>query len=131
MSQRFTISELAKEFEITARTIRFYEEKGLLSPERDGQHRLYSSADRTRLRLILRGKRIGLSLDESREIIDMYDPLSDNHQQIQRLLDKITQRREQFLQQLNDIQATLNDLAEVEQKARAALENKTGVTHAK
>ena len=103
----------------------------MLSPERDGQHRLYSSADRTRLRLILRGKRIGLSLDESREIIDMYDPLSDNHQQIQRLLDKITQRREQFLQQLNDIQATLNDLAEVEQKARAALKNKTGVTHAK
>jgi DNA-binding transcriptional MerR regulator len=131
MSQRFTISELAKEFATTARTIRFYEEKGLIHPLREGQHRLYSSSDRTRLKLILRGKRIGLSLEECREIIDMYDPMSNNSQQLQRLLAKIEQRRYQLEQQLNDIKATLQDLAEVERKAQSALSEIRGSQHAK
>ena len=77
----FSISELAREFDVTTRTIRFYEEKGMLAPERRGQTRIFSHADRVRLELILRGKRIGMSLIESREIIEMYDPASDNSEQ--------------------------------------------------
>jgi DNA-binding transcriptional MerR regulator len=130
MSQRYSISELVKEFGTTSRTIRFYEEKGLLNPEREGQHRRYSAADRTRLKLILRGKRIGLSLEESRQIIDMYDPVGNNRQQLERLLQKVAQRREQLQQQLHDIEATLRDLAEVESKAHQALSNQRGVPHA-
>ncbi len=135
MSARYTISELVKEFGTTSRTIRFYEEKGLLSPQREGQHRLYSAADRTRLKLILRGKRIGLSLEESREIIDMYDPLSNNRQQLERLLEKVAQRRALLQQQRSDIDATLADLAEVESKAKQVLAshdatNQQGAKHA-
>lgn len=129
MSARYTISELVKEFGITARTIRFYEEKGMLSPQREGQHRLYSAADRTRLKLILRGKRIGLSLEESREIIDMYDPLSHNRHQLQRLLEKVAERRAKLQQQLRDIKAILADLAAIESKAQQALVTHHGAKH--
>ena len=78
----YSISQLSKEFEVTTRTIRHYEELGLLSPARRGQTRVYSPADRTRLKLILRGKRLGLSLDDSREIIDMYEPGKTNIDQL-------------------------------------------------
>ena len=86
-SRLHTIRELSKEFGVTPRTLRFYEEKGLLSPTRSGQNRIYSAADRTRLRLILRGKALGFTLEESAEIISMYDPSSSNERQLQAVID--------------------------------------------
>ena len=80
-STEYSISDLCKEFEVTPRTARYYEDIGLLSPSRRGQTRVYSAADRTRLRLILRGKRLGLSLEDSRQIIDMYEPGKSNTEQ--------------------------------------------------
>ncbi|MEW5249123.1 MerR family transcriptional regulator [Microbulbifer sp. 2201CG32-9] len=124
-SRSYGISELAREFGITTRTIRFYEDKGLLSPRRRGQTRIYSSEDRVRLKLILRGKRLGFSLDESREIIDMYDPAHGNVEQLQRLLSHIEQKRVQLQQQLRDIHSLMSDLDAVAVRARAALADST------
>lgn len=117
----YSISELAREFDITTRAIRFYEDKGLLKPERRGQTRVYSPEERVRLKLILRGKRLGFSLDESREIIDMYDPAHGNVEQLQRLLERIAQKRMQLQQQLRDIESLMGELDEVEVRAQAAL----------
>jgi DNA-binding transcriptional MerR regulator len=110
----YTISELAREFDITTRAIRFYEERGLVSPRRDGQRRLYTPADRVRIRLILRGRRIGLSLGECVEIIDMYQPGENNSGQLRSLLGRIAERRERLLQQRRDIDEMLAGLAEVQ-----------------
>jgi len=110
----FTISELAAEFGVSTRTIRFYEEKGFISPERDGTRRIYSAADRARIRLILRGKRIGLSLAESVEIIDMYDTQGNNAEQRAALLERIEARRAALLQQRRDLDHMLKALDEVE-----------------
>jgi DNA-binding transcriptional MerR regulator len=123
MDRRFTISELAKEFQITTRTIRFYEEKGLLSPKRSGTVRLYDSKDRVRLVLILRGKRLGLTLDESRDIIDMYQPDSANAKQLKKLLTKIREKREFLKQQGKEINKMLSDLKIAEQNCEVALAN--------
>lgn len=101
--QLFSISDLAAEFDVTTRTIRFYEEAGLLTPERDGQSRIYSDHDRVKLKLILRGKRLGFSLAESRELIEMYDHSSDNINQLNALREKIQKRREALKAQLSDI----------------------------
>ncbi|MCO1334120.1 MerR family DNA-binding transcriptional regulator [Microbulbifer sp. OS29] len=117
----YSISELAREFDITTRTIRFYEDKGLLKPERRGQTRVYSPEERVRLKLILRGKRLGFSLDESREIIDMYDPAHGNVEQLQRLLEHIGQKREHLCQQLRDIESLMGELEEAEARAQVAL----------
>ena len=119
--QTWTISDLAREFDITTRTIRFYEEKGLLHPERVGQQRLYRNADRVRLTLILRGKRIGLSLQESQEIIEMYSPGRDNAEQLQTLIDKIEERRAMLRQQMKDLQAMLRELDDVQDRCQSAL----------
>lgn len=119
--QTWTISELAREFDITTRTIRFYEEKGLLKPERVGQQRRYHNADRVRLTLILRGKRIGLSLQESQDIIEMYHPGQDNAQQLRKLLAKIEERREMLRAQMKDLQAMLGELDDVQDRCEAAL----------
>jgi len=121
----YSIGELAKEFDITTRAIRFYEDKGLLNPERQGQTRIYSSAERTRLKLILRGKRLGLSLDESRDIIDMYDHSGSNAEQLRSLTSKIQQRRQNLQQQLHDIEVTLLELDEVEARCEEALKDAT------
>lgn len=118
----YSISDLAREFDITTRTIRFYEDKGLISPQRRGQTRVYSPEDRVRLKLILRGKRLGFSLDESREIIDMYDPAHGNVEQLQRLLQRIEQKRAQLKQQLRDIESLMGELDDVEVRARGSLE---------
>ena len=126
MSTTYSISELAGEFAVTPRTLRFYEEKGLLSPRRRGQTRLYSAADRTRLKLVLRGKRLGLSLEESAEIIGMYDPLSDNRAQLEKLLAAICKRREELRTQLRDLQTLLRDLDESEARTRRALHQAGG-----
>jgi DNA-binding transcriptional MerR regulator len=122
----YTISELAREFGVTTRTIRFYEEKGLVSPRREGQRRLYSSADRVRIQLILRGKRIGMSLDESVEVIDLYKPRHDNTQQLHSLIDKVREKRRRFEQQKRDLEAILRRLDEVESLCRQALNDSDG-----
>lgn len=122
MAKQYTITDLASEFDVTTRTIRFYEEKGLLTPAREGQTRVFSSADRTRLKLILRGKRLGLSLEESHSIITMYDPSSGNRQQLQTLLTAIRNKREQLQQQLQDLTIMLNEMNEAEQRCMENLD---------
>ena len=121
MSKSFSITELAAEFDISTRTIRFYEEKGLISPERRGNTRIYNDADRVRLKLILRGKRLGFSLEESRDIIDMYQPNHSNEAQIQKLIYTIRDKREQLEQQKNDIEAMMLDLKSAEQQCLESL----------
>jgi DNA-binding transcriptional MerR regulator len=111
--QTYTISELASEFEVTTRTIRFYEEKGLVQPMREGQKRLYTAADRVRIKLILRGKRIGMTLQESVEVIDLYDPQRNNAEQLLSLINTISVRRARLLQQKDDIDDMLTGLNEV------------------
>jgi DNA-binding transcriptional MerR regulator len=112
--ESYTISELAKEFDVTTRTIRFYEEKGLISPTREGQRRIYSPSDRVRIKLILRGKRIGMTLQESVDVIDMYDPSNNNTGQLQAVLSDLRERRDKLVQQKRDIDEMLNGLDEVE-----------------
>lgn len=121
-STTYTISQLAAEFDVTTRTIRFYEEKGLLTPTRRGQHRIYNAADRVRLQLILRGKRAGLSLDESCEVIDMYDPGSDNVEQYHALLQKVDEKQQQLESQIKDIEYLLVGLQEVRDRCNNALQ---------
>ena len=118
----YSISDLAGEFDVTTRTIRFYEEKGLLKPRREGTRRIYGPADRTRLRLILRGKRLGLSLDESAEIIRLYGSPGNNRRQLELLIEKIQQRREALQRQQRDLAAMLEELAGAESKCRDALD---------
>lgn len=121
----FTISDLAAEFDITTRTIRFYEEKGLLSPTRNGNNRIYSAADRVTLKLILRGKRLGFTLEESRDIITMYHPGQSNVDQLQSLISKIREKRGQLEQQLHDLEVMMLDLVSSEEKCVAALTEQT------
>lgn len=118
----YSISDLAGEFGVTTRTIRFYEEKGLLQPQREGTRRIYSTADRTRLRLILRGKRLGLSLEESAEIVRMYGTPGNNRRQLETLLRRIRERREDLQRQQRDPQALLRELEEAEANCQAALD---------
>jgi len=110
----YSISQLSKEFDVTTRTIRHYEELDLLMPARRGQTRVYSAADRIRLKLILRGKRLGLSLDDSRDIIDMYEPGKTNVDQLKKLIDAIQAQRTKLNQQLDDITNLLKDLNQAE-----------------
>ena len=116
----YSISDLAREFDVTTRTIRFYEDEGLLAPRRDGQRRIYSPADRVKLKLILRGKRLGFSLAESRQLIEMYKPRA-NAGQLQALLERIQARRTQLQQQLHDIEVLQLELDEAEQRCLNAL----------
>ena len=112
----YGIGELARDFDVTTRTIRFYEEAGLLNPSRDGQQRVYTDADRVKLKLILRGKRLGFSLSESRDLIEMYDPESGNTRQLNALLEKIQERREQLAEQMREIQLMQVELEEAERR---------------
>jgi len=118
----YSISDLAQRFDITTRAIRFYESEGLLSPKREGQKRLYSQKDYTTLKLILRGKRLGWSLAESRELIQMYKPEQNNQAQYQKVLEKVAESRERLQQQLHDIQIMLMELDEHEARVKEALE---------
>ena len=124
MSKQYTISNLASEFDITTRTIRFYEEKDLLSPERQGTKRLYNQADRVKLRLIIRGKRLGLTLEESKLIIDMYDPSGGNEQQLQALISQVRHKRAQLQEQLIDLKNLIDDLDNAEQNCVAELDKR-------
>lgn len=119
---QYSIRDLAREFDITTRSIRFYEDRGLLSPARDGQQRIFDESQRVRLMLIVRGKRMGFSLDECRQLIDLYDPESGNIVQLERLLAKIWEKRALLTQQLEDIELTLEELNSAEQRCRDSLE---------
>lgn len=109
-----SIGEVTRAFGVTARTLRFYEERGLLRPRRAGQQRLYDRGDRTRLKLILRGRRLGFSLDEIEEIVSLYEAPQGEAGQLQLLLDRIAARRADLEQKRRDIAAVLRDLAQVE-----------------
>ncbi len=119
--QSWGIGELASEFGITSRTLRVYEEEGLLDPERDGTRRVYNERNRVRLRLILRGKRLGWSLSEIRESFDLYDSSLGEQAQLELMLSKLEQRRETLNAQRDDIDSALWDLQQVESNARQSL----------
>jgi len=118
----WSIADLAAEYDVTLRTIRFYEDKGLLTPERRGTLRVYHARDKVRLGLILRGKRLGFSLDQIATIVDMYDAEPGEEGQLAYLLEQIGHRRAELEQRRRDIDETLQELAEVEQRCRADLE---------
>ena len=120
-AQTFTISQLAKEFDLTTRAIRFYEDMGLLTPERSGMQRVYTARDRARLTLTLRAKRLGLSLTEAKEILDMYDSPRDTVPQLERFLGVLGTHRAQLEAQLTELQANLAEVREHEKKGRATL----------
>ncbi|MEC7656367.1 MAG: MerR family DNA-binding transcriptional regulator [Pseudomonadota bacterium] len=126
MKEFYTISDLAKEFDVTTRTIRFYEDQNLISPLREGTRRLFRARDRTRLKLILRGKRLGFTLAEISEIVVMYDAAPGEVGQLHLLISKIESRRAQLQQQMQDIEATLSDLSEVENRCRDRLSDLGG-----
>lgn len=120
----YSISDLAQEFDLTTRAIRFYEDMGLLQPTRQGsggRTRVYSPRDRTRLRLILRGKRLGLSLVEAKEIIDLYDSPRDTHVQLERFLEVLGKHRRQLEARMEDLQATLDEVCAQEKEAKSLL----------
>jgi DNA-binding transcriptional MerR regulator len=117
----FSISDLAREFDVTPRAIRFYEDQGLLAPRRDGQRRIYTPRDRTRLKLTLRGKRLGLTLSEIRELIDMYEPGRDERPQLERFLAVLEAHKASLVQQQADIEAQLAELQAFEKRIRKRL----------
>ncbi len=124
MAQQFTISDLAREFDLTTRAIRFYEDMGLLQPQRagpGGRSRVYSARDRTRLKLTLRAKRLGLSLTEARDIIDMYDSPRDTVPQLRKFLTVLAAHRQALEQQMADLVANLDEVKTHEKEARALL----------
>ena len=119
--EQFSISELSQEFDVTTRAIRFYEDEGLLEPQRQGRQRVYSSRDRVRLKLILRGKRLGFSLSEIGDIIDMYDSEPGEVGQLQYFIEKISVRRKTLKQQRDDIDVTLKELDSIEKQCRKSM----------
>jgi DNA-binding transcriptional MerR regulator len=123
-SSTFTISDLAREFDLTTRAIRFYEDMGLLQPQREGpggRNRVYSSRDRTRLKLTLRAKRLGLSLTEAKDIIDMYDSPRDTGPQLRKFLTILADHRRQLEEQMADLVANLDEVKVHEKEANALL----------
>lgn len=116
----YTITELAREFDLTPRAIRYYEDQGLITPRRAGVQRVYSKRDRTRLKLTLRGRRLGLSLAEIRELIDMYDTATESSQ-LNRLLEVLADRRARLEQQREDIEAVLAEVDAIEKLCRSSL----------
>lgn len=117
----FSIGELAREFDLTTRAIRFYEDCGLLAPLRRGRNRVYTLRDRTRLRLTLRGKRLGLTLAEVRQLVDMYESPRDTQPQLKKFLVVLAAHREQLEQQMADLQAMLAEVRAQEREARRLL----------
>ncbi len=118
----YTISQLADEFQVTSRALRLYEEEGLLSPERVGTRRIFHERERVRLRLVLRGKRLGWSLSEIRELIDLYDSSHGEEAQLERMLEKLEDRREMLEVQKQDVELALADLDQIAGNAQAALD---------
>jgi len=125
MATTYTISDLAREFDLTTRAMRFYEDMGLLQPERSGpggRNRIYTPRDRTRLKLTLRAKRLGLSLTEAKELIDMYDSPRDTGPQLRKFLVVLADHRKQLEEQMADLQANLEEVKAHEKDARALLQ---------
>ena len=121
-NRTYTISQLAKEFDLTTRTIRFYEDEGLISPSRKGRQRIYSSRDRTHLKLVLRGKRLGFTLTEIREMFDLYDSEPGESGQLRLILGRVSERKALLEQQLEDIKITMHELTEFENQCKLRLE---------
>jgi DNA-binding transcriptional MerR regulator len=124
MNLSYTITDLAKEFDLTTRAIRFYEDMGLLSPQREGvggRSRVYSARDRTRLKLTLRAKRLGLSLTEAKDIIDLYDCPRDTGVQLQKFLSVLAAHKLELEEQMTDLQANLDEVKTHEKEAKALL----------
>lgn len=121
----FSISDLAREFSITPRTIRFYEDRGLLSPRREGRTRVFTRRDRTRLKLALRGKRLGFSLAEIAYLIGMYDTAHDQNTQLTEFLNGLQQRKTALLQQREDIEAVLLEVCTFEEQCRELLRERS------
>jgi DNA-binding transcriptional MerR regulator len=117
----YSIGDLAREFDVTTRAIRFYEDQGLLAPRREGQRRIYTPRDRARLKLTLRGKRLGLTLSEIRELIDMYEPGRDERPQLARFLAVLAQHKSLLEQQQADIEAQLSEIKAFEKRIRKSL----------
>ena len=122
MSSLYGIGDLSREFGVTTRTIRFYEDQGLLSPTRDGQNRIYEGRDRVRLKLVLRGKRLGFSLKEIKKLIELYDAPEGEGAQLRSFVDKIRARRSELLAQKDDIEHVLDELDVLEQRCSGLLE---------
>jgi DNA-binding transcriptional MerR regulator len=120
-TKTFTITELAQEFDVTPRAIRFYEDVGLLEPARAGRNRVYTQRDRTRLKLTLRGKRLGLSLQEVKQLVDMYESPADTAPQLQAFLGVLQEHRMQLEQQLEDIEVTLSEITQHEDRCKRLL----------
>ncbi|MDE0758605.1 MAG: MerR family DNA-binding transcriptional regulator [Pseudomonadales bacterium] len=123
----YSISEMSSEFKITPRTLRFYEEKGLLTPSRQGRSRIYNASDRVRLELILRGKRLGFSLEESCDIIDMYDPTGNNLDQLEKVTETVRTKIIQLKQQQRDLKSMLRELKTWEDNYLKAIQGVTNV----
>lgn len=120
----FSIGDLAREFDLTTRAIRFYEDMGLLQPQRSGpggRVRIYGARDRTRLKLTLRAKRLGLSLNEARDILDVYDSPRDTGPQLRKFLEVLSTHRRALEAQLTELQANLEEVKAHEKDARALL----------
>lgn len=122
MQRYFTITQLTQEFDITTRTLRFYEAQGLVTPQRRGRQRLYTPGDRTRIKLILRGKRLGFSLAEIKELIGMYGSAPGESGQLRLLMERIADRRAELMEKQRDIELTLLELDDVEAGAKARME---------
>ncbi|NWK79041.1 MerR family DNA-binding transcriptional regulator [Aquitalea sp. LB_tupeE] len=122
----FSISQLAQEFDVTTRTIRFYEDQGLLEPQRDGQRRIYTRRDRVRLMLILRGKRIGLSLLEIRELFDLYDAASNDEPQLREFIRILSRKEQQLQEQLDDIRVVMGEISQIRSQCEKALDKQAG-----
>jgi DNA-binding transcriptional MerR regulator len=121
MTSVYTITDLAKEFGLTTRAIRHYEDEGLLTPAREGNNRLFSNRDRVRLKLALRGKRLGFSLAEIRELFDLYDNARDERKQLEALLEKLERHRAQLEQRREDLSVMLNEITFFEKQCRKQL----------
>ena len=117
----FSIGELAREFDLTTRAIRFYEDCGLLTPQRNGRHRVYTQRDRTRLKLTLRGKRLGLTLAEVKDLVGMYETPRDTQAQLKKFLVVLAAHRAQLEQQMADLNVTLDEVRAHEKEARRLL----------
>lgn len=121
MEQTFSISDLAREFDITPRTIRHYEAEGLIAPDRDGQRRIYSGRDRVRLALVLRGKRLGFSLAEAKEIIDLYAAPQGEAVQLRTMLGKLDEKREMLEDKRLDLDAAISNMDKYAARCRERL----------
>lgn len=131
MNTTYTIGELATEFGVTARAIRFYEHQGLLAPRRIGQRRLYRRGERARLKLILRGRRLGMSLAEIKELFELYELVQGEERRLERYLALLGERRQMLLRRRQDVDDALAELEESERRCRSLLERKQAAQDAR